>query len=58
MKNVLENNCEHCHTEKTSQVINTETNTRHGWLCEECAKFTKAVGRERVWKPAVSGREK
>lgn len=49
-ENRLEKDCEQCHTENTDQVINTETNTRQGWLCGDCGEFTKAVGRERVWK--------
>jgi transposase-like protein len=49
-ENQLEQKCATCHSLDTSEVINTETNTRQGWLCKKCGEFTKAVGRERVWK--------
>lgn len=47
---ILEHNCSACKTWDTDQVVNTETNTRQGWLCNKCGEFTKAIGRERVWK--------
>jgi len=37
--------------EKREEVINPEKNTRVGWYCPECRGFTKAIGRERVWRP-------
>jgi transposase-like protein len=49
-ENQLEQKCATCHSLDTSEVINTETNTRQGWLCKKCGEFTTAVGRERLWK--------
>lgn len=49
-ENQLEQKCDSCHSSDTSEVINIETNTRQGWLCKECGEFTKAVGRERVYR--------
>lgn len=50
-ENQLEQRCATCHSADTSEVINTDSMTRQGWLCRNCRGFTKAVGRERVWKP-------
>jgi|TARA_R110000822_G_scaffold9224_1_gene35952 hypothetical protein len=33
------------------QVINAEKNVRVGWYCPSCRAFTKAIGREKVWRP-------
>ena len=33
------------------QVINAEKNVRVGWYCPSCRDFTKAIGREKVWRP-------
>jgi len=41
-------NCPCGHTQE--QVINAETKTRVGWYCPSCKAFTKAIGRERVWR--------
>jgi hypothetical protein len=42
-------NCSCGHTQ--DQVINAITSTRVGWYCGKCRAFTKAIGREKVWRP-------
>lgn len=49
-ENQLEQKCSSCHSSDTSEVLETEGNLRQGWLCKKCGKFTKAIGRERVWR--------
>lgn len=38
-----------CGAEK-KEVINAEKNLRQGWYCGSCKHFTKAIGRERIWR--------
>jgi len=49
-ENQLEQKCSSCHSSDTSEVIDAEGNLRQGWLCKKCGEFTKAIGRERIWK--------
>ena len=37
--------------EARTEVINAEQNLRVGWYCSNCRGFTKAIGRERTWRP-------
>jgi transposase-like protein len=40
--------CPKCGYYSSTEVIYATTNTRKGWYCPNCSKFTPATGRERL----------
>ena len=49
------NKCDACGNTATA-VVDVENNVRKGWYCQHCTHFSKAIGRETIWRVEENAR--